>query len=140
VERMIKNPRGSRAVDAGGATTAPPPRPDSELEDKARKVLEENRLLREHLDQYDAVIRECIGKYRSGIQMQDIVRSMSSADLTIGAATEVMGLFDARRAFRSALVAALVVDGMSLEEVASTFKVSVESICYFANRLDDPLT
>jgi hypothetical protein len=137
---MIKNPHGSRAADAVGATTAPPPRPDSELEDKAMKVLEENRLLREHLDQYDAVIRECIGKYRSGVQMQDIVRSMSSADLTIGAATEVMGLFDARRAFRSALVAALVVDGMSLEEVASTFKVSVESICYFANRLDEPLT
>ena len=94
-----------------------------------------NRELRQRLDDYDVVIQESLEKYRTGMRIRDVLRTMPPADANVGSEVEVIEVFEARRNLRRALVAALLADGMSVDEIASTFKVSIVSIRDFANEV-----
>jgi len=137
VERMITN--DSVIPVAHGAGTAMPERTESDLERAAIKLLEANGGLRQHLDSYDYIVREGLEKYRGGMRIRDVVRTMPTADATIGSELEVIEVFEARREFRKNLVATLLADGMAVNEIASTFNTSIESICDIANELGIPI-
>jgi hypothetical protein len=138
VERMI-----TRDSAAGAMATRRDPAPgpadvDSEVERATIAVQEASRELRQRLDDYDGVILENLEKFRSGMRVRDVVRTMPTADATIGSEVEVIDMFEARRRLRRAIVAALLADGMPVDEIASTFKVSIESICDFATQIGRP--
>ena len=116
-----------------------PPNLEFELERATLAVQEANRELRQHLDDYDVVIQENLEKYRSGMRIRDVVRTMPPADATVGAEVEVIDVFEARRGLRRTLVAALLADGMSVNEIASIFKVPIESVCDFATETGKPI-
>jgi len=135
VERMITKNSVVPMAHGTGAGKATPARTESDLDRAATKLLEANRDLRQHLDSYDFIIREGLEKYRAGMRIRDVVRTMPTADATIGSELEVIEVFESRREFRKNLAAALLADGMAVNEIASTFNTSVESICDIANEL-----
>ncbi len=109
-----------------------------DLELAALKILEANRVLRQHLLSYDCVIQESLEKYRSGMRVQDVVRTMPPADAAIGSEVEVVDVFEARRALRKTLVTVLLVDGMPVEEVAATLKMPIDSVSGLATEIGMP--
>ncbi len=100
----------------------------TDLERSVDGVIEANRVLQRHLAAYDEIARVSLEKYRQGQQIREVVRSLPSAGASIGSEVEVIGVFDARRTLRRALTATMLADGMSVEEIAVTFKVSVEFV------------
>ena len=139
MERMITNDSVSPVTHDTGARKSTPERTESDLDRAAMKLLEANRDLRQHLDSYDYIVEEGLEKYRAGMRIRDVLRTMPTAEATIGSELEVIEVFEARREFRKNLVAALLADGMAVSEIASTFNTSVESICDIANELGIPI-
>jgi hypothetical protein len=135
VERMITIDSVNPIAHDHSAGKSTPERTESDLDRAATKLLEANRDLRQHLNSYDYIIREGLEKYRAGMRIRDVVRTMPTADATIGSELEVIEVFEARREFRKNLTAALIADGMGVGEIALTFNTSVESICDIANEL-----
>ena len=138
MERMIINdtiafsPR--EALDSAAAVVSS----ELDLERAALASLEANRNLRQRLRDYDCVIEESLEKYRTGMRIRDVIRTMPPANMTAGSEVEMVDVFEARRALRKALVASLLADGMPVEEVATHFNVSIESICDLANDIGIP--
>ena len=135
MERMITKTSVVPGAQGSGAVRSTPERTESDLDRAAMKLLEANGDLRQHLDSYDYIVREGLEKYRAGMRIRDVIRTMPTADATIGSELEVIEVFEARREFRKNLVAALLADGMAVPEIASTFNTSVESICDIAHEL-----
>jgi len=136
---MITNDSVILAAHDTGNDPAPSQRTETDLDRAAMMLLQANQNLRRHLDSYDYVLREGLEKYRAGMRMTDVVRTMPTADATIGSKVEVIAVFEARRKFRKNLVAVLLDDGMPVNEIASKFNVSIRSIRDFANGLGIPL-
>ncbi len=109
-----------------------------DLERAALAALEANRNLRQHLHNYDRVIQESLRKYRSGVRIRDVIRTMSPPDMAVGSRVGMVEAFEARRGLRKTLVASLLADGMPVEEVATHCGVSIESICDLANDIGIP--
>ena len=139
MDRMITNDSVIRAAHDTDANPAPIHRTETDLDRAAMKLLQANEDLRCHLDSYDYILKEGLQKYRAGMRMSDVVRTMPTADATIGSKVEVIAVFEARRKFRKNLVAVLLDDGMPVNEIASKFNVSIRSIRDFANELGIPL-
>ena len=135
VEHMITKDSTAGSNERRRDPAPRPPNLESELERSALEVLKANRELRQHLDDYDVIIQESLDKYHSGMRIRDVLRTMPPADATVGSEVEVIEVFEARQGFRRALVAALLADEMSLEEIASIFMVPIEGICDFANEV-----
>lgn len=138
VERMIT----SVAVSKHRAATSEAPTPrttERDLERAATRVLAANERLRRQLDAYDLVIAESLEKYRTGMALLDVVRTMPPADATIGSELEVIEVFDERRLLRRALVVTLLDEGMAVEELARSFNITVESVCDIANEVGKPI-
>lgn len=134
MSRMITKDSAKPKKTAAGRPPSPPRR-SSDLERAAAKLLAANGGLRQHLESYDQVIRQGLEKYGAGMRIQDVVKMMPPSDATIGSDMEVMEVFEARREFRKYLVGALLADGMAVDEIAATFKASIESICDLAVEL-----
>jgi hypothetical protein len=128
-----------RAGVADGPVGAKPVTPGLDLERAAMAVLDASQGLRRQLDAYDAVVRKSLDAYRSGVRVGDLIRAMPSTEVTIGSELDAVGVFEARRGLRRALVAALLADGIPVDEIAATFKVSIASVCDFANGVRLPL-
>jgi hypothetical protein len=139
VDRMITNDSVILVTQDTGAGPAPSQVTETDLDRAATKLLQANEDLRQHLDSYDYILLDGLEKYRAGMRISDVVRTMPTADATIGSEVEVIEVFEARRKFRMNLVAVLLDDGMSVNEIASIFNVTIESICDFANELGVPL-
>ena len=136
---MITNDSVIRIAHDNGTGTATPEMTESGLDQAAVKLFEATRDLRQHLDSYDSIVREGLEKYRAGMRIRDVVKTMPTADATIGSELEVIEVFEARREFRKNLVATLLADGMAVNEIASTFNASIVSICDIATELGIPL-
>jgi hypothetical protein len=136
---MITNDSVTVAGRDTGDDPVPSQRTETDLDRAATMLLQANQDLRHHLDSYDYILREGLEKYRAGMRISDVVRTMSTADATIGSKVEVVAVFEARRKFRKNLVAVLLDDGMPVNEISSKFNVSIRSICDFANELGIPL-
>ena len=139
MDRMITNDSVILAAHDTGDGPAPSQRTETDLDRAAMMLLQANQDLRHHLDSYDYILREGMEKYRAGMRVSDVVRTMPTADATIGSKVEVIAVFEARRKFRKNLVAVLLDDGMPVNEIASKFNISIRSIRDFANELGIPL-
>jgi len=128
MEHMIESLNGKSAISLGSNPSVKVEVTDFDLELAAVKVLEANRVLREHLVNYDCVIQESLEMHRTGMRIRDVVRTLPPADAAIGSEVEVVGVFEARLALRKILVIALLADGMPMAEVASTLKVPIANI------------
>jgi len=128
MEHMIESLNGKSAISLGSNPSVKVEVTDFDLELAAVKVLEANRVLREHLVNYDCVIQESLEMHRTGMRIRDVVRTLPPADAAIGSEVEVVGVFEARLALRKMLVIALLADGMPMAEVASTLKVPIANI------------
>ena len=106
---------------------------DFDLELAAVKVLEANRVLREHLLNYDCVIQESLEMHRTGMRIREVIRTLPPADAAIGSEVEVVGVFEARLALRRVLVVALLADGMPMAEVVSTLRIPIANVSDIAS-------
>jgi len=69
---------------------------------------------------------------RSGARISEVVEALPPDDRRTGAEVAMTEFFESRRTLRRALVAGLLIDGLSVDEIAATFRVPVEGICAFA--------
>lgn len=95
-------------------------------------ILEATRELKARLDSYDRVLLTGLDLLRSGTRMCEVVQALPPEDRRMGAEVAVTELFDARRTLRRALVAGLLADGLSVGEIAATFRVPVDAVIAFA--------
>lgn len=110
-----------------------------DLETAALAVLTANRSLRIQLDAYDFVIKECIDKYRTGVRLLDVIRTMTPVEATIGSELEAVHVFEARRMLRRALVVTLLTEGMEIDEISATFNVPLLTVTDIALEIAKPI-
>lgn len=139
MERMITADSGMRRPDRGSTVTlvhaaaAKRRTPDSLDPEKAIEgILLATRELQSRLHSYERVLLVGLDQVRSGARISDVVQTLPADDRRMGTEVDVTEVFEARRTLRRALVAGLLADGMSVEEIAATFRVPVDGVCAFA--------
>jgi hypothetical protein len=135
MRHMIQSLSGNTATMLDSDPSAKVVITDFDLELAAVKVLEANRILREHLLSYDCVIQDSLEMHRTGMRIRDVMRALPPADATIGSEVEVVGVFEARLELRRMLVVALLADGMPMAEVASTLKIPIATVSGIASEV-----
>ena len=139
MERMI-TPRSREWRSDPELTVAPAGRYSSpkaraaglDPESAVQAILDATRELKTRLDSYERVLVLGLDMVRSGAQMREVVHALPPDDRRMGAEVAVTELFEARRNLRRAMVAGLLADGLSVQEIAAMFGHPVEGISAFA--------
>ncbi len=138
MERMITPGSGRRRFDEGTPVT---------LADRANRVgrstngldpgaaimrvLKATAELRSRLDSYERVLLVGLDLMQCGAGIGEVIETLPADDRRMGEEVAVTELFEARRTLRRALVAGLLADGLSVEGIAATFRVSVQGVSAF---------
>jgi len=139
MERMItpesrgwRNDQSAAVTPAGRYTSVQTTVAGLDAEAAVTGTLEATRELRSRLDSYERVLLRGLDMVRSGARMREIVQALPPDDRRMGAEVAVTELFEARRTLRRAMVAGLLSDGLSVAEIAATFREPVDGISAFA--------
>jgi len=95
-------------------------------------ILAATRELTSRLQSYERVLVFANDLVRTGARISEVVEALPPDDRRTGAEVAMTEFFESRRTLRRALVAGLLIDGLSVDEIAATFRVPVEGICAFA--------
>ena len=90
--------------------------------------LDKNLQLRAQLEVNEQMIREGLSKLRGGTRMPEILAGQPIPEALVATDAAVAGLFDSRQRVRRLIIGMALDDGMSVEELATTFGVTPDRV------------
>jgi DNA-directed RNA polymerase sigma subunit (sigma70/sigma32) len=103
-------------------------RRSDELTAEIQAHLEKNRRLRAQLELNEQLILDGLSKLQGGTRMPEILAGQPIQKALVATDAAVAGLFDSRQKVRRLIIGSALDDGMSVEELATTFGVTPDRV------------